>query len=177
VSVTEVKLDGEVLEAEVDYTVVGDLLARLNPDDPTAEAFWPSCQNIATPDTEVGTFSVTYAWGASPPALGFLAAVDLSCVLVGAACGNADCLPTQNLVSKTAGGTTMNFIPPSEPVMKQLPRTVQMFIDAYMPDPIARRQPKLRRPNSGWGMIWTPPTTAAGYQRAGWMGGACIGCS
>jgi hypothetical protein len=180
VSITEVKLDGVVLTEDVDYVVVGDLLARLNPDNPTAPAYWPSCQNIAAPDDEEGTFSVTYAWGASPPALGFLAAADLACVLVKAECGDTACEPVQNMVRRTAGGTTIELISPTGDIRTQLPNSVKMFVDAYGPAvPSMRQPPKLRRPQGGNGYIFTYPTGMGGYGRGGWggMGGACLGCS
>jgi hypothetical protein len=177
IGISQVKLDGDVLVEDDDYTVVDDILVRLNPDNPSAEAFWPSCQNIALPDTEPNTFSVTFTWGAAPPAMGILAARDLACMLIGAQCGDEACRPAQRLTQKVAGGTTLQFIAPDADISKQLPNSVRMFLEAFMPNPIARRRPKVRRPNTGTGYIWTPPVTAAGYQRAGWMGGACIGCS
>jgi hypothetical protein len=109
--------------------------------------------------------------------MGILAARDLACMLIGAQCGDEACRPAQRLTQKVAGGTTLQFIAPDADISKQLPNSVRMFLEAFMPNPIARRRPKVRRPNPGTGYIWTPPVTAAGYQRAGWMGAGCIGCS
>lgn len=174
VAVSEVKLDGEILEPEVDYTVVGDLLARLDPDG-SGNDTWPACQNIALPDTEEGTFSVTFTWGAMPPSLGLAAARDLACLLVADACGE-DCKPSERMVTRQAGGTTVQLISPDGDIRTSMPRTVKLFIDAFgPPKPSMRTFPKIRRPNSGTGVIVGPVDYGLGWQRGGW-GAGCAGC-
>lgn len=174
VAVSEVKLDGEILEPEVDYTVVGDLLARLDPDG-SGNDTWPACQNIALPDTEEGTFSVTFTWGAMPPSLGLAAARDLACLLVADACGE-DCKPSERMVSRQAGGTTVQLISPDGDIRTSMPRTVKLFIDAFgPPKPSMKTFPKIRRPNSGTGVIVGPVDYGIGWQRGGW-GAGCAGC-
>lgn len=170
ITVTEVKLDGVVLEEDVDYVVVGDLLARLGSD-----STWPACQNIALPDTEPGTMSVSFTWGANPPALGVQAASDLACMIV-KECGG-DCKPSERMVTRQAGGTTVQLISPDGDVRTSMPRSVKMFVDAYgPPKPSMRTFPKLRRPGSGQGLILAPIDYGYGsYPRAGW-GSGCNGC-
>jgi hypothetical protein len=176
VSITEVKLDGVELTEDVDWALVDNLLVRLNPDNPTEPAYWPSCQNIAAPDTETGTMSVAFTWGATVPPLGVLAARDLACVLVRAECGDDSCRPAQNMTQKVAGGTTVQLMPPTESVLRSLPKSVQMFLELYGPP--LKRFPKLRRPKAGQGWIWNTPVSAGGYGRVGSIFGAgCQGCS
>lgn len=169
ITVTEVKLDGVVLEEDVDYVVVGDLLARLGSDNT-----WPACQNIALPDTDEGTMSVSFTWGANPPTLGVTAARDLACAIL-KDCGD-DCKPSERMVTRQAGGTTVQLISPDGDVRTSMPRSVKMFVDAYGPPvPSMRTFPKIRRPNSGTGVIVGPVDYGIGWQRGGW-GAGCAGC-
>src|SRR5262245_8952130 len=52
----EVRVDGTVVDP-ADYTVYSNRLVWANP---TLDCPWPACQDLRLPDTEVGTFSVTY---------------------------------------------------------------------------------------------------------------------
>ncbi len=56
---------------------------------------WPRCQNLDLPDTEVGTFSVTYEYGVEPPLIGLEAAKQLACQIYLGCTGSDQCqLPT-----------------------------------------------------------------------------------
>jgi hypothetical protein len=68
---------------------------------------WPSCQRIDEDDTEIGTFSVTYAYGQDPPLLGQLAAAQLACEFYRAANGGECQLPT-GTVRVTRQGITID---------------------------------------------------------------------
>lgn len=175
VEVTEVKLDGEVLVEGIDYTLVDNLLARLT--DGATGARWPVCQDIALPDTEPDTFSVTFTWGATVPQLGKQAAIDLACQLVKDAC-TGDCKPSERMVQRQAGGTTVQLISPDGDIRTSLPRTAKLFLEAYGPQiPGARQPAKVRRPNSGNGFIVNLPTNPYGYGRYGvGTSGGCLGC-
>lgn len=178
VSIDEVKLDGDVLDEGVDYRLVNGLLARLDPDG-TGQRTWPACQNVALDDDEDGTLSVTFTYGAAPPALGVLAARDLACQLITAGC--SDCKPdTSRMTQKVAGGTTLTFLSPTGDVATQMPESVKMFLNAYGPRTNSRQFAKMRRPNQGSGFIAAPiPVGIEGYGRWGFggMGGSCLGCS
>lgn len=137
-AITQVKIDGDIVDP-ADYTIVGDVLAR------TDGTLWPCCQDLTQPDTETGTFSVAYTWGSPPPDLGKRAAIDLGCVLAKAACGDADCKATENVVRKTAGGVTVELQSPTDDILKSLPVSVRLFLDAYSPGGY-RSGPVLRRP-------------------------------
>lgn len=137
--VTEVKVDGTVVDPGA-YTLVGDVLVR------TDDQRWPCCQNLALADSEVGTFSVRFRWGCSPPALGARAAVDLGCVLAKAACGDAGCQPVAaGLARRTAGGVTTEYVSPSAELIEAMPRSVRMFLGAYNPGGYGSG-PVMRRP-------------------------------
>ena len=177
-AVSEVMLDGVELTEEVDYTLVDNLLIRLDPDNPEHEAFWPNCQNVALPDTEPHTMSVTFTWGASPPSLGVLAATDLACMLVRAACGDASCKPAQRMVQKVAGGTTVQLISPDGDISTALPDSVKLFIKAFSTG--FRLNARLRRPGVGSGVIVPTPEMIGGtpFGRYGLgLGAGCLNCS
>lgn len=180
ISVEEVLLNGETLTADVDYTLVDNLLVRLDPDNPTAHAYWPNCQNIAAPADEPGTMQVTFTWGVDPPPLGALAARDLACMLVRAECGDQSCQPTARMVQRQAGGTTVQLISPDGAARSLLPQTAKLFLDAYGLATSSRGPAKLRSPNRGAGVIGPTPETLWGYGGQRWgfgLGDACLGCS
>lgn len=135
VEVTEVRLAGEVFEA---WTLVGDVLAR------TDGQRWPSCQDLTAP-----TFEVDVRWGVAPPSLGERAARDLACVLVSADCGDASCTEVSNVVRKTGGGMTVEIQSPVGDLVRTLPRSVRLFLDAEAPAIPPPSAAKLRRPAVG----------------------------
>lgn len=80
--VTEVLIDGDVVDPTT-YRVFNDrYLQRLD------NGHWPTSQNLTLADTEDGTFSITYTYGADPPALGVAAAASIACEMF-KACDNA----------------------------------------------------------------------------------------
>jgi hypothetical protein len=80
--ITEVKIDGDVLP-DTDYTLwKGRYLTHLN------DGRWPIRQNLTLEDTEDGTFSISYTYGADPPSLGQAAAAQLACEIY-KSCANA----------------------------------------------------------------------------------------
>ncbi len=80
----------EILEVKIDGVAVPEtnnwrldkrrFLTRMADADGNAQV-WPACQRVDMPDTEVGTFSVTYLYGQQPPLLGQLAATAVACEL------------------------------------------------------------------------------------------------
>jgi hypothetical protein len=83
--VTQVKINGDIVAPD-QYTLLNQrYLIRLN------NARWPMAQNLTLPDTEDSTFSVSYTYGADPPALGMSAAAELGCQLYAACGGTEDC--------------------------------------------------------------------------------------
>lgn len=93
----------EVLEVKIDGVVVPEtnnwrlderrFLTRVADASGNAQT-WPSCQRLDLPDTAVGTFSVSYAYGQDPPLLGQAAAAKLACELYNNAVGGECALPS-----------------------------------------------------------------------------------
>lgn len=86
--IEEVLIDGAVL-APTEYRVFNDrYLQRLN------NGRWPRTQNLTLADTEEGTWSIAYTYGADPPALGVSAAASIACELFKSCNGDTCVLPT-----------------------------------------------------------------------------------
>lgn len=74
-AITEIKIDGDIL-ASTNYRLwKSRYVTRLD------DGRWPMRQNLTQPDTADGTFSISYTYGASPPAAGVSAAAQLACEL------------------------------------------------------------------------------------------------
>lgn len=82
VEVTEVKIDGQVVDP-ARYRVDDRRWLVWIPDPTGVEprTAWPCCQRTDLADTEEGTFSVAYSYGAEPPIGGVKAAASLGCQL------------------------------------------------------------------------------------------------
>lgn len=79
--ITEVKIDGVVIPADEYELRDYRWLVRMRPTEsstPTEQYGWPTCQINDLPDTEKGTFSVTYMYGQPPPSMGMIAAKKLA---------------------------------------------------------------------------------------------------
>jgi hypothetical protein len=84
-SIVQVLIDGVVIPADEYELRDGRTLVRIRPTAasvPTERFGWPTGQIMDLPDTEQGTFSVTYLFGQVPPASGQLAARKLAEYLV-----------------------------------------------------------------------------------------------
>lgn len=80
--IVQVKINGDILDPTL-YRIDRDrFLVRLRDvDEPNVQLWWPGCQIRDLPDTEDGTFAVTYRYGADPPEMGKAAAAALACEL------------------------------------------------------------------------------------------------
>jgi hypothetical protein len=79
--IVQVKIDGVVIPASEYELRAHRRLVRLRPADsvpPTQRYGWPTSQIPDLPDTEPGTFSVTFKFGQAPPQLGIVAATKLA---------------------------------------------------------------------------------------------------
>jgi hypothetical protein len=101
-SITQVKVDGAVLDPSAYRLDPGGRLVRLD-----GEA-WPLCQNLAAPDTEDGTWSVTYTQGAAVDGLGAYAAGLLAGELV-KACSGGECDLPASVTQIVRNGITMTL--------------------------------------------------------------------
>jgi hypothetical protein len=87
--IVQVKIDGAVVAASEYRLDERRYLVRLNGD------LWPGCQDMGVPDTDPGSFSVTYTHGQDPPRMGRDAAAQLACEVYKSCAGSDDCvLPT-----------------------------------------------------------------------------------
>ena len=68
---------------------------------------WPGCQRIDENDTEIGTFSVNYAYGDDPPLLGSLAAAQIACEIYRGSTGSECALPA-GTIRITRQGVTVD---------------------------------------------------------------------
>jgi hypothetical protein len=112
----------------------------------TDGSFWPACQNLALPDTEDGTWSVSYTYGQGPPAAGILAASALACEMY-SACNGGDCnLPSQATRIIRQGITIENLQPLA--MMLIGGSTGIIAIDAFIAGlPKVRRRPAFWSPS------------------------------
>lgn len=132
--ITEVKIDGDVVDPTT-YRLDGwRYLVRLDdPGPPERDRLWPSCQNLALDDDELGTWSVSYRWGVSPPPLGLSAAAELACALY-QACSGGECSLPSNVTRVTRQGieiertAALSFLSTGNPSGLAL---VDAFVAAY----------------------------------------------
>ena len=153
--VTEVLIDGDVVDP-LTYRVDQRrwlVRTRQTPDDEVL--LWPGCQNLALPETEDGTWAVTYTYGQEVPASGIAAAAELACNIYKQCNGQPCALPAntvravrQGVVMEKPGFVSWGF----EKGGRSIPRgwhtnmpSVDAFLTAYNPAGL------VRIPN-----IWSP---------------------
>jgi hypothetical protein len=109
-SIIEVKIDGAVVPSdEYRLDTQGRLVRLRDPLEPNSRLLWPSCQILDLADTEEGTFSIEYTYGADPPHAGRVAAAALACQLWLARNNNGRCKLPQNTRSVVRGGMTIEI--------------------------------------------------------------------
>jgi hypothetical protein len=94
--IVKVKIDGIEIPAEEYELRNSRILVRVRPTVetvPVERYGWPTSQIPDLPDTQVGTFSVTYKYGQAPSAMGKLAAKELAKVLCLAGLGDFSHFP------------------------------------------------------------------------------------
>lgn len=149
--VTEVLIDGAAIAVDTYRLDERRWLVRVpDPTDPDTILRWPACQALGLPDTEEGTFSVTYRYGQDPPPLGIHAAAQLGCELYKACSGQACALPTGTTrvtrqgvtiekLAFTAWGYTSRNQRGVAPGWRTGLSLVDAFLGAYNPSGIKRR--------------------------------------
>lgn len=156
--IVEVKIDGIVIPP--DPTPVNDPYAsgvyggyRLDerrhlirlavPGPPVIDQSWPGCQDLSLDDDQPGTYSITYEWGAEPPAGGKLAAAQMAAELWKAQPANqGECkLPTSVTKIVRQGITIERVSPLAELIRKGATglALVDTFIALTNPNRMRRR--------------------------------------
>lgn len=101
---------------------------------------FPLCQDMLADDSALGTWSVSYTYGRTPPAAGVRAVQELATELARADLGGPCALP-KRVTSLTRGGMTMALLDPLDFLEKG--RTGLFFVDlviaAYNPAKLATR--------------------------------------
>jgi hypothetical protein len=101
---TVVMIDGNRFDG---WTVRdGRMLVRIDGDG------WPCCQRTELPDTERGTWSVSFSYGSGPDGGGVYAAAMLGYELALAYAGNDHCRLPRRIRQLTRGGTTIALLDP-----------------------------------------------------------------
>lgn len=141
--VGEVRLDGQVLPASAYRVDNGNELVR------TDGGCWPSCQRMDAPDTEDGTFSVTYLNAHLVDTTGAYAAGVLACEFA-AACSGGDCRLPPNVTELSRQGVTMTIEPGVFPNGVTGIREVDAYVRRWNPNllklPPVVTSPDMRRP-------------------------------
>lgn len=141
-SVTEVKVDGSVLDSSRYRIDDHRWLVRLDDADGTNPG-WPCCQDMLEPTTAEDTFSVSFTHGVEPPPEGVRAAAVLGCELA-LACSPetaSKCRLPKRTTQVVRAGVTLSLIDPTELFQwkpgQGPPRTglmeVDVFLSAYNP--------------------------------------------
>ena len=125
--IDEVVVDGVIVDPG-DYTIIRNQLTWIGGGD----CPWPICQDLSLPDTEPGTFSVTYLNAWPVDTLGAYAAGVLAYEYAQACVGNKCRLPS-NVTSLTRQGVTMEMATGSFPGGFTGIREVDAFIAIYNP--------------------------------------------
>lgn len=99
--ITEVKIDGVAIAATEYRLDKMRWLVR------TDDNRWPLTQDLTLADTEDGTWSVSYTYGADPPAAGIAAAAQLGCELY-KACNGEQCALPKGTTRVTRQGVTID---------------------------------------------------------------------
>lgn len=137
--ITEVKIDGLVVDPSVYRLDEHRWLTRVD------GSRWPSCSRADLPDTEEGTFSVSYIFGREIPQMAFDAAVELACQVYAQCSGSesGDCALPKGVTRITRQGITIErgvfaFNRAAKSWQTGMP-SVDFFLNAVNPHGLLRR--------------------------------------
>jgi hypothetical protein len=155
--ITLVKIDGVVIPAdEYELRAFQDLV-RIRPSaasTPTDRWGWPTSQIMDLPDTQAGTFSVSFMFGISPPAAGRLAARKLAEYLALPQLGDSTHYPRRTTQVSRQGVTTQTTDP------TDILKTGSLGIEEVDVFILAVNPKKLQRPPT----VWSPDVGRARRQ-------------
>jgi hypothetical protein len=146
--IDEILIDGDIVDPGLYSIWKRRYVTRLD------GGHWPYRQNLTLPDTDDGTFAITYTYGADPPEIGIAAAAQLGCEIY-RACGDGgatgDCaLPAgvtrvvrQGITVEKQAFVSWGFIGKNQrgwaPGWKTGLPLVDAFLNAYNQSGIMRR--------------------------------------
>lgn len=155
--ISQVKLSGypvrEITEILIDGVAIAATEYRLDKNryvTRTDNGKWPGCQNMTLANTEVGTWSIEYTYGADVPSLGISAAAQLACELY-KACQGQDCALPTGVTRITRQGVTVEKLAFTSWAFQRSTRgslirgwrtgmpLVDLFLATYNPDGYKRR--------------------------------------
>lgn len=112
VDVTEVKIDGDIVDP-VEYRVDDyRWLVGLDRLDNGQRRRWPCCQDIGASSDEEDTFEVSFSYGVAPPPVAVTHAATLACELLTSQNPDADCRLPERVTSITRQGVSLAVIDP-----------------------------------------------------------------
>lgn len=132
--VDEVKVDGQVVDP-ADYRVDGNRVVWVG----STDCPWPTCQDMAAADTEVGTFSITYLNSYPVDSLGAYAAGILAFEFAKACIGSGKCRLPAGVTTVTRQGVSYDIASGSFPNGMTGIREVDAYIALWNPKGL--RQP------------------------------------
>lgn len=138
--VHEVVVDGTIQDPST-YRVDGNRLVWVGDGD----CPWPTCQNLSLPDTEEGTFSVTYLNSYPVDGWGAYAAGVLAMEYAKACTGSKTCRLPGNVTAVTRQGVSFDLVAGSFPGGFTSIREVDAFISTWNPTPIRQQS-----------QVWSP---------------------
>lgn len=127
--VLQILIDGEILPASAYRVDSHRFLVRVD------GGSWPSCNDLSSPDTEPGTWSVRATYGEQVPTLGSIAARDLAIEIAKACAGDVNgCqLPGGMVQTITRQGVTKRFVDSASQYGTIGLRMPDLFIQTYNP--------------------------------------------
>jgi hypothetical protein len=106
--IEEVLIDGVPLDADEYALIEPNVLVRMRDiTDPNRRLVWPGCQIMDLPETEEGTFAISYTYGADPPQAGRSAAAALACEIWQACGATGECALPENVSRVIREGITL----------------------------------------------------------------------
>jgi len=112
--VLEVRIDGQVVPSHGPGGYVLDRRAGKARLVRRGDACWPTCQDMTRPDSQPGTFSVTYLRGKPVPAGGVRAVSVLACELLKQCSGSQGCRLPIGVKQVQREGVTYEILPPGD---------------------------------------------------------------
>lgn len=151
-----VKVDGVILTSDnyrLDYQ--RDLVRMRSTAEPLKPVQWPTRQILDLPNTEENTWSVTYTYGADPPALAITAAKELGCELYKMCSGSNDCAIPSGVTRVIRQGVTIDRSSLASALAAGAVglASVDLFLGTYNPDKLPQRS-----------AVWSPDTQQYPYR-------------